>query len=70
MDICVCQRCLSVKCTHHIYNSPLTPSLSPPPPLSLFSQAAVRANIVAGGDNALRAWFIGSLLAAEQGRLG
>ena len=30
-------------------------------------QTAVRANIVAGGDNALRAWLIGSLLAAEQG---
>jgi hypothetical protein len=29
---------------------------------------AVRANIVAGGDNALRAWFVASLLAAEQGK--
>ena len=30
-------------------------------------KTAVRANIVAGGDNALRAWLIASLLAAEQG---
>jgi len=30
-------------------------------------KSAVRANIVAGGDSALRAWFIGAMLAAEGG---
>lgn len=28
---------------------------------------AIRANIVAAGDNVCRAWLIGSMLAAEQG---
>jgi len=30
-------------------------------------ETAVRANIVAAGDNALRAWLLGSMFAAEQG---
>jgi len=30
-------------------------------------KTAIRANIVAGGESALRAWFIGAMLAAEGG---